>query len=262
MFIGVVAMLTFIFINVFEPYGIYQVHDGSILDLFLEINIAILAAVSVLIFTQFFLREAVKIKSFTYLTFIPWSLLDMFLITLLWTVLTILIDNPETNGVDLFVTNMVECVLLVLPCYVVGLLFIGYKDQNKTATNLNQIIEDAKVNPDAIIALKEKSGKEKISLRLADVLFFESDDNYVNVHYLEGTETKKYVLRNTIKHMEQALIKYNIVRCHRGYLVNMMNVLRIEKQSRKGFRLILKGDSVFQVPVSRQYVSEIHKLFA
>lgn len=98
---------------------------------------------------------------------------------------------------------------------------------------------------------------DEYDLNLSNVLYLSSDDNYVDVHYLESGERKKIVLRTSLKNVEQQLVNplSPIYRCHRSYLINAER-FQIEKQTSRSMTLVLKeyGDVV---PVSQQYISSI-----
>lgn len=52
------------------------------------------------------------------------------------------------------------------------------------------------------------------------IIYFESAKNYCVVHL----ENKKFVLRTSLKKMEEQLSKYSFIRTHRSYLINMEKV--------------------------------------
>ncbi|WP_159038556.1 LytR/AlgR family response regulator transcription factor [Brumimicrobium mesophilum] len=85
-----------------------------------------------------------------------------------------------------------------------------------------------------------ESGKEKIMIDPNDVLYFKSDNVYVEV-YLKN---KTYILRKQLKVLESELSQ-NFQRCHKSYLVNFSKISRI------------KGNSIYlddiEIPLSRTY---------
>jgi DNA-binding LytR/AlgR family response regulator len=112
-----------------------------------------------------------------------------------------------------------------------------------------------------IYNIKENSHKTKLSLRLGDLFYVESSDNYVLIFYSNGDKLEKRVLRNSIKQLEQELIPYEIIRCHRSYMINPINVSRKEKTT-KGLNLFFRKFEEVVVPVSKSYASELEKILA
>jgi DNA-binding LytR/AlgR family response regulator len=66
------------------------------------------------------------------------------------------------------------------------------------------------------------------------------------------------MLRNTLKRTAELLEGTNVMRCHRGYMVNMeqVKVLRREKEN---FFLELGIEGVKDIPVSRTYSDAVMK---
>jgi DNA-binding LytR/AlgR family response regulator len=88
--------------------------------------------------------------------------------------------------------------------------------------------------------IKIDSGKETFVIDPEDVLYFKSDNVYVEVFL----ERNSYVIRKKMKELEGILSK-NFQRCHKSYIVNMQKVTRIKGQS-----IYLKDK---EIPLSRTY---------
>ena len=253
------GLFAFIFTNIFEPYGLYSSSGNNHFETFLELNVAILAVLLTLIMSHFVIRRLVGIHSFTFLTIFFWFFFESLLIGALWTILTVLIDGHKQPVLSLWLVNVIECVFLIGLPYFVSIFYLNVKEKNRKISRLLKKINKEKIKPESIVPFKEKSGKEKMSICLKDILYIESSDNYVLVHYKFNETTEKYLLRNTIKNLEKTLRSFNIIRCHRSYMVNVLNVVRKEK-SAKGFTLYLKGMEQVAIPVSKSYTSELNKI--
>lgn len=248
-FILLTALFAFLFINTFEPFDTYS--SGEPLNQFLDILFATLGLIGASALAHFAFRPVFKVQSFTYLSLIPWYFFELVLVSIAWSAMVILVEQPSESTWSLLLENFVDAAfLLVLPYW--GALLIL-----QTRQKLRSHKEDS--DPNALVVLREKSGKEKLSLRLADILFLESSDNYVLVHFLENEVPKKSSLRNTLKNLESELENLGLVRCHRSFLVNVSNVVRKEKGS-KGYQLYMRNQPNTPVPVSKSYSSEMDKL--
>ena len=75
---------------------------------------------------------------------------------------------------------------------------------------------------------------------------------------MKGNMPKKQMLRNTLKRTAELLTDTNVMRCHRGYMVNMeqVKVLRREKEN---FYLELGLEGVKDIPVSKTYGDAVLK---
>lgn len=100
---------------------------------------------------------------------------------------------------------------------------------------------------------------EKIALNINDLLFIETVGNYVKVCHLRNGQVRTDMLRATSKQMEDDLHHYPmIVRCHRAFLVNLVQVEQIISKS-GSMQLIIKH-SHDNIPVSRSNVSQIKEV--
>lgn len=141
------------------------------------------------------------------------------------------------------------------------------KKYMKSASALNDALQstdflsEMEKNLNQPITLSSESGRDRIEIRLGDLLFVKSVENYVEVYWDAAQGIQKNLLRSSLKRIEEDLNSYSSVfRCHRTYLINMKNIDRITGNS-QGYRLVLKGieDSI---PVSRSYSKTLRALLA
>ena len=254
----ITGVFVFIFTNLFEPFGIYNSLDKSEFEIFLEINIAIIGVVASLTFSQFFIRKVFRLESFTYLNIVFWFLIESIIIGVVWTLLTTLIDGSSLF-LALWFSNILESIFLIGLPYFASIIYLSFCERNRAVIHLQDQINKEKIDPNTLVCFKENSNKTKLSLRLGDLLYVESSDNYVVIFYSKGNEIEKRVLRNTIKQLEQELTPYDIIRCHRSYMVNPINISRKETTS-KGLNLFFKKFEKLVVPVSKSYTSEVERV--
>lgn len=250
-FILLTALFTFLFINVFEPFDTYASSSKDVITQFLEISIATIGMVGASAFAHFVLRRLLGIPTFSYLTILPWFFLELVLISLTWTLLTVMADGLQDGFFRLFADNCVESLFLVSLPYWAVLIFLNTRHQLRG--------QQEAVDPNAMIVFREKSGKEKLSLPLRSVLYLESSGNYITVYFLENEEVQQFILRNTLKNLESELLAYGLIRCHRSFIVHTRNIVRMEKGS-NGFSLVMKQHATGVVPVSKSYTSEMDKI--
>lgn len=103
-----------------------------------------------------------------------------------------------------------------------------------------------------------ENSKENLKILLSDVVYITSADNYVEIVYKEGTETKKKLIRNTLKNISHQLKEFsNFIRCHRTCIVNINYVEELKKQY-NNYKLSLKNIAE-KIPVSRQYLLKVRE---
>lgn len=103
-----------------------------------------------------------------------------------------------------------------------------------------------------------KSTSEQINIEgqshaISDLLYFESNKNYLNIYLVNG---QMFTIRLTIKEMENLLALHTqFIRCHRAYIVNANKITKVEGNA-QGLKLFFSEKSSF-VPVSRSYISKV-----
>ena len=175
-----------------------------------------------------------------------------------------------------------EIHLLSIPGYLLQALAVGFfpiilgifsiqsiliKKYAESTRRLNDYIlalESRTAEPEKksqIVVFSSEGGKEEVEIRLQDLLFIKSADNYVEIFRVENNQIKKILLRSSLKRIEQKLRDYPFLfRCHRAFLVNINNISRIAGNS-QGYRLIFEGIE-YSIPVSRYTSKNLFKLIS
>ncbi|MEM6723463.1 MAG: LytTR family DNA-binding domain-containing protein [Bacteroidota bacterium] len=101
---------------------------------------------------------------------------------------------------------------------------------------------------------------DPIQVDLKDILFIQSDDNYIDLHVEQKGQRNKLILRSSLKSIETQIVNAvsPIQRCHRQYLINI-DRFEIAKKTSRSMTLKLKGYED-ELPVSQQYVPVIAEL--
>lgn len=101
----------------------------------------------------------------------------------------------------------------------------------------------------------------KFSVKKENLLYIESTENYVSICYLNKGKISKYLLRDTMKKMEESFAGTEIIRCHRSYMVNFEKVKVIRKE-KDGLMLELDEPLQTDIPVSKTYVENVMQTFS
>ncbi|MBX3239306.1 MAG: LytTR family transcriptional regulator DNA-binding domain-containing protein [Chitinophagaceae bacterium] len=113
--------------------------------------------------------------------------------------------------------------------------------------------------PDGLVAISGENQSDKLVLPYSKLLAVQTLDNYVNVFWEEHGRLQTTLLRNTLTNIVGQLKNIScIYKTHRGWLVNVERVNRIEG-SAQGLKLqvdLLRN----QIPVSRSNISGFRKI--
>jgi len=110
-----------------------------------------------------------------------------------------------------------------------------------------------------LIEINSQLKKEELSFYPGQLIFAESDSNYVVFHLNVDNHIRKKTIRNSIGNIEQQLSEIPFyMRTHRAFIVNVRQVVS-QKGNTLGYRLKFSGmDAV--VPVSRQKTRDFDQL--
>jgi DNA-binding LytR/AlgR family response regulator len=141
-------------------------------------------------------------------------------------------------------------------------LFRRYAESTRQMNESLRALESRKNGPDVspeTVVLSAENGKEKVEIRLSDLLLIKSIDNYIEIYTAGNDRVGAQILRSSLRRIEQDLKDQPFLfKCHRAFLVNVRNISKVVGNS-QGYMLIFKGIE-FDVPVSRNTSKDLFKL--
>lgn len=225
------------------------------IEILVELFIASLLALFSLMFSQFFLRNLLKLNKLKIKKISIWYLIEVLFVALLWTAFDYFDGKTQIGFSYVFINNFLGFLISSVLPYFSFIGIVAFQDRNK----IENLIQADKSNEDhnGLISFPDENNIVRLAIHSDQLLFIQSSDNYVELCYLDEDETKKFLLRNTIKKLEKTINNIDIIRCHRSFMINIKNINRAQKTS-SGFILKIKSCSS-EIPVSKSYVSEIKK---
>lgn len=255
--IGFVSAFVFIFLIIFQPFGVNNFDPTYSIDLVFFLSMLGFGLLQglVLALCEFVIFPALLVTN-TILRLIFKIVLELvFLATF-----TFLYYNILGNFHDWKLTSYFEfifniSVMGIIPFSIV-ILFLNYK-KTKQAYRTLELQPKVQLS-DVHITLSSHNDKEEVILLLSNLRYIEAQDNYILVYFVDNKVLKKHLLRSTLKGIEKSIQNKSLMRCHRSYIVN---IDMVEKVNRFGHQMELYlPDVTHPIPVSRTYISKI-KLF-
>ncbi|MGL5620219.1 MAG: LytR/AlgR family response regulator transcription factor, partial [Tannerellaceae bacterium] len=174
----------------------------------------------------------------------------------------------STNEYSSFSNELIITLRLIaatlLFCYFVSTLILYALNlgNNAVITNIENSAaevqsedENSLPNTLSMFSIYDDNGQLRFSVNSNDLLFIESADNYVMVHYLRNENYCKQLVRTTLKSIEADAGKAGCVRCHRSYLINKHKIGEIKKNGRQ-YEVHLHH--IHQaIPISKSYQAEL-----
>jgi hypothetical protein len=150
-------------------------------------------------------------------------------------------NEPNTYEFGFFFSQRVfPTVLLMLPI----MIFLRWIFGDKTN------VEVISVAPKQTnIVIKGENKAEVLHLKEAELVFIESANNYVKVHYLLQDELKNELFRTKISVLQKEFPF--LLKTHRSFLINPSHFLEWKRESSQTI-LILKP-AITEIPVSKTY---------
>ena len=144
--------------------------------------------------------------------------------------------------------------LLGICIYPYALLYLGL------ALYIQRNSDPEEVYPASLIKFHDEYNKLRLVIASEAVIFIKSEENYVQIHYNDHSRSKKFVLRSSMRALEEQLTRHGLVRCHRSYFLNPAHVKMIRKESSGVVVAELNQEGFDPVPISRKYQEEITRL--
>lgn len=113
---------------------------------------------------------------------------------------------------------------------------------------------------DELVRFQDSSKRVKLVIAASAILYITAEENYVRICYMEGETQKDYVLRSSMKAIEELVQKHGLLRCHRSYYVNPTHVKVLRKDSEGQIIADLDTFVSTHVPISKRYYDGISSL--
>ncbi|HCT93299.1 MAG TPA: LytTR family transcriptional regulator [Rikenellaceae bacterium] len=256
--VGFTALFALVFINIYKPFsssGWYKVSEFMFL---VYSSIIILTGVLVVVISRLIMYFYSKRHKISYWKYGIWVFTEIFLMSCFYTFYTLLL-NPDRDIMEIFEGSLKNTTLVLLLPYFVLWFYFGWRDSVEKLA----VIE----NPDEVtfllpgsIAFTDEKGVLRLSLSGSDLLYIESSDNYVLIHYSVNEKIKRYLLRNTLKNLERELENTMVTRCHRSFLVNLERV-KVIRRDKDGLYIELDAPGSIDLPVSKSYQRKVSEKF-
>jgi len=257
--IALTAAFALVFINIYAPFGVETWYNVTDWELLLYSSFVILTGVLVVVLSRILMYWISKKISLNYWQYIGWVLAEVFLMAVFYTLFEKLILNDPRFFPLILKASIKNTALVILLPYSVLWLYFSWREKKIQLLKLSEgqpLIDNSK----NMIPFHDEKGILRFSVKMENLLYLESADNYVNIYYLDKGKTSRYVLRNTIKRLEETLKGSEIIRCHRSYMVNFDKV-KILRKDKEELLLELDVPIAIELPVSKTYIESVMETF-
>ena len=254
------SLFALVFINAYSPFGVDKWYNVTSLMFLIYSSLTILTGVLVVVISRILMYHVSKKYSINLWQYLLWIFAEIFSMALAYALFEKIFLKDARLFTDLIKNSSRNTALVLLLPYSILWLYFSWRDKKEQIEKLG----DLPAYPDStrnMIPFYDDKGILKFSIKKENLLYLESAENYVNICYLNKGKVSKYLLRDTLKKIEESFSGTEIVRCHRSYIVNFEKV-KVIRKDKDGLMLEFDNPSVTDIPVSKTYVNAVMQTFS
>lgn len=254
------SLFALVFINIYSPFGADKWFNLTRLEFLTYSSLVILTGVLVVVISRIVMYHFGRKHIINFWQYITWIFTEIMLMSLFYALFEKFVLKDNRILTDLVKLSARNTSLVLLLPYSVMWLYFSWRDKKEQIERMADIQSFSGNTRDMIPFYDEKSVL-KFSVKKESLLYLESAENYVSICYLNKGKISKYLLRDTLKKMEEIFSGTEIIRCHRSFMVNFEKV-KVIRKDKEGLRLELDNPSVTDIPVSKTYVDNVMQTFS
>jgi len=254
------SLFALVFINAYSPFGADRWYNLTRLEFFTYSSLTILLGVLVVVISRIMMYHVCKRHTINIWQYLLWIFAEVLSMALAYGLFEKLFLKDARMFTELVKNSSRNTALVLLLPYSVLWLYFSWRDKKEQIERL----ADYPTSSDStrnMIPFYDDKGILKFSIKKENLLYLESAENYVNICYLNKGKVSKYLLRDTLKKIEENFSGTEIVRCHRSYMVNFEKV-KVIRKDKDGLKLEFDNPSVTDIPVSKTYVNTVMQTFS
>lgn len=261
------ATFALLFINIFQPFNSREWYPNiSEFKYFFFSSLIILTGMLVVVVSRMIMYAYTRKHDLYVWQFGLYVIGEVVAMSLFYTLFAKFFPRTGTERdiYEIFIQSAKNTAWILLLPYSVLWLYFSWRDKKtqleKLAAQFGSELDGIKVKP--LIGFPDEKGELKISIMLENLLYVDSSDNYCTIHYLNKSKLSQFLLRNSLKWMDENLTKKtSLVRCHRSYLVNLDKV-KVLRKTKDGIFLELDAPNTPDIPVSKTYYERVMGKFS
>jgi len=249
------------FINLYKPFGSNEWFRVSSTTYFLGSSLIMLTGVIVVVISRIIMYYFCKRKVLLLFQYSIWVFAEILAMSAFYTLFEkIVLLDVRTIEVMIKQSFINTSLVLLLP-YAMSWLYFSWKDKNKKLEDMVKDENAVDQPKKGMLSFYDEKGDFKLSVQSEQLIYLESADNYVKIYYLNKGKLSNFMLRNSLKTLDESFTNTSLIRCHRSFIVNFdkIKVLRKEKD---GIYLAIDLENIPDIPVSKTYTDRVMAKFS
>lgn len=257
------AFFSLVFINIYRPFGSESWKEMSRTEFFLFSAIIVAGGIVILAVSRFMMYKTRVKFPLGYWQFFIWIFIEIAVISIGYSFLMRLGFNVKQDFIVLFGYAFLYTALVLFFPYTASWLYFALRDTERELERVTheENFVDLEDEQNKLINFQDEKGTLRFSVKLSNLLFIESADNYVEIHYLQKGKLSRFLLRNTLKAIEEKYSSNILLRCHRSFMINIKKV-KVLRKDKDGIFLEMDIEGMPDIPVSKTYSEQVIQLFS
>jgi hypothetical protein len=258
------AIFALLFINIFQPFNSRSWYEITDFKYFIFASAIVLVGMLVVVVSRLIMLKYVKKNDILYWQYYLWILAEIIAMSLFYSIFTKFIPEKNLNQdfIKIFKESTKNTSLILLLPYSILWLYFSWRDKNSLLKKLTLEEQVVDIQKKSLLRFPDEKGELKINIMLDNLLYIDSTDNYATIHYISKSKLSHFLIRNSLKWMEENLTKETpLVRCHRSYIVNLDKV-KVLRKTKDGIFLELDTLNTPDIPVSKTYYEHVMAKFS
>lgn len=245
----VLPIFYFSFMLIYRPFSSFDFMGGEWFGVHLTISSCIVLLATIIVRLLYYYLP-MKIN---YSLYIFWCLGEIIFSSFFVALYIWLVLHKPMPYFEAFATSFKYLSLtLVIPYVILALSLRLYEYHVKTDDSTFDTLQRMRFYDD--------KHNLKIVLMPETILYITAEENYVNIFYNENGKLRNYVLRSSMKALDELCQDNGMVRCHRSYYVNPSHIKVLRKEKEGVIYAELDAQEVIHIPVTKRYYDRLSEM--
>ena len=248
----VIPLFSIVFCLYYRPHIVFDFLSMANASFSFNTTILFCIILVTLAMTRWSLFALSKFRHLSGMTYLIWCIGETLVAALFCGLYLVLISRGAHTYFE--ISGLAFLSMLAIFVYPLAIMWLCFERYLRNADS------SAPVDENSLIRFYDEYKKLRLVIAHEAVMFIKSEDNYVQINYLDKNKTKKFILRSSMRALEAGLAKKGLVRCHRSYFINPAYIKIVHRDESGLIVAELNQDGFESIPISRKYQDEITKL--
>lgn len=255
------ALFALVFINIYQPFGSRNWFPVSEVIFFLFSSLVILTGVLVVVISRVIMYRFTRENKLLLWQYFVWVLGEIVAMALFYSLFGSIILDDVRPLREIMRQSFINTSLVLLLPYGTIWLYLSWKDKNKKLEDMSRDDGKPEKHIYQMMNFFDEKKELKLSVRSDQIIWIDSADNYVKIHFLNKGKISSFMIRSTLLSIENDFADTSLIRCNRSTIVNFDKV-KVLRKEQEGIFLSLDIESVPDIPVTKKYTDAVLSRFS